>query len=53
MESYQLLENDAQCLIKGVHKQDLLLFTWGNNNNYEKNRQAQANLGVDGIIYDR
>jgi len=53
MESYQLLKSEAEILVQGLQSQKLLLFTWGNQNNYEENRQRQAALGVNGVIYDR
>jgi len=39
-------------LVNKVHSNDLLLFTYGSNNNISENVQTQKDAGVDAIISD-
>jgi len=39
-------------LVQKVHSNDLLLFTYGSNNNISENVQTQKDAGVDAIISD-
>lgn len=50
MNSTQLLAQPE--LVKEMEKRNLVLFTWGHDNNKVTNIQLQRDWGVAAIIYD-
>ncbi len=40
-------------LVKKAKEKNLVLFTWGHDNNALENIAAQETSGVDAVIYDR